>query len=120
MNTGILEPSAILKFQTAEFAEMRELMREESESLLERLGSLVLDRNVMLDLSGVEKIDAAGISALLALYNRAREAGNRFSLVNVPERVAEILGVVGLERLLVSHNPVQSSQYGSGLHRSAA
>ena len=120
MNTGIFESAAILKFQMAEPAEMHDLMREASACLLERLGPLVLERNVALDLTGVERMDAAGISTLLALYCRSREAGNRFSLVNVPARVVEILRVVGLDRLLLSHNPVQSSQYGSGLRRSAA
>lgn len=120
MNTGILEPAAMLKFQAAEPAEMRELMREESECLLKRLRPLVAERNVMLDLTGVERIDAGGISALLTLYRSARDAGNRFSLVNVPARLREILTVVGLERLLVSHNLVQNSQYGAELHRPAA
>jgi len=120
MNTGILEPAATLRFQTAQPGAMRQLTIENIEYLLEILGPLVLLRNLKLDLTGVERIDAAGISMLLTLYSRAREAGNQFSLVNVPTRVLEILSVVGLDRLLLSHNPVQSSQYGSGLHRSAA
>ena len=120
MSTGILETVAILKPQVVEPAEVTDLRRGESARLLERLGRLVVERNVTLDLSSVERIDAAGISALLALYCRARESGNRFSLVNVSARVAEILRVVGLDRLFLSHNPVQKSQYGKGLCRSAA
>jgi len=120
MSTGILEPAATLKFQTAEPGAMPELTRENIGYLLEILSPLVQLRNLKLDLTGVERIDAAGISMLLTLYSRAHEAGNQFSLVNVPARVVEILSVVGLDRLLLSHNPVQSSQYGSGFHRSAA
>lgn len=120
MNTGIFEPTATFKYQTPEPAEMTDLIRGTSAGLLERLMPLVLERNVTLDLTGVERMDAAGISALLTLYCRACEAGNRFSLINVPMRVSQILAVVGLDRLLLSHNPVQSSQYGAGLHRSAA
>lgn len=120
MSTGILEPAATLKFQTAEPGAMPELTRENIGYLLEILGPLVLLRNLKLDLTGVERIDAAGISMLLTLYSRAREAGNYFSLVNVPARIVEILSVVGLEPLLLSHNTVQNPQYEAALCRTAA
>lgn len=120
MNTGILEPVATRNYQTAEPAGMSEVVRGECVRLLERLGLLVAEQNVMLDMTGVVRIDAAGISTLLTLYCRAREAGNRFALVNVPARIVEILSVVGLEPLLLSHNPVQDSQYEPELCRTAA
>jgi anti-anti-sigma factor len=97
-----------------------ELVRGQDASLLERLAPLVLHRNVALDLSCVERIDAAGISALIALYSAARASGHCFSVTNVPARVAQILEVVGLDHLLISHNAVRDSQYDPCAQRSAA
>ena len=120
MSTAVFGPAATMNLQASEPAETTDLNRSASAPLLERLGPLVLEHDVTLDLTGVVRIDAAGISALLTLYCRAREGGNHFSLINVPARVVEILSVVGLDRLLVSHNVIQKSQYESGLSRSAA
>ena len=88
--------------------------------LLEHLGPLVRKCNVALDLSRVERIDAAGITALILLYRSACESGHRFSLTNVSARVAQILAVVGLDRILLSHNAVQNSHFGPRLRRPAA
>jgi anti-anti-sigma factor len=82
------------------------------DGLLERLGPLVREHSVALDLTSVERIDAAGITALVALYRGARESGHRFSLTNVSARVAQILAVGGLDRFLLSHNAVRNSQCG--------
>jgi anti-anti-sigma factor len=97
-----------------------QLVRGQDAVLLECLGPLVRKCNVALDLSNVERIDAAGITALLSLYQSARESGHRFSLTNVSARVAQILAVVGLDRHLVSHNAVQDLHRGSQSRRPAA
>jgi anti-anti-sigma factor len=97
-----------------------QLVKGEDARLLEQVGPLVRERNVTLDLAGVDRIDAAGISALVALYLIARESGHRFAVTNVSARVGQILAVVGLDRVLLSHNAVHSSQYGPRLHRAAA
>ena len=65
-----------------------------------------------LDMSSVERIDAAGIAALISLYAGARDAGHCFTVVNPSPRVAEILALVGLERILVSQNMVVRSHSG--------
>jgi len=125
MTTAMCDPRATLMFQAAEPAELSEpmggqLVRGQDARLVERLGPMVRERSVMLDLAGVDRIDAAGITALLALYRGARESGHRFSLTNVSARVAQILAVVGLDRLLLSHNAVRSSHCGPQMRRPAA
>ena len=50
-----------------------QLVRGQDAVLLEHLGPLVRKCNVALDLSRVERIDAAGITALILLYRSACE-----------------------------------------------
>jgi anti-anti-sigma factor len=97
-----------------------ELVRGQDAVLLEHLGPVVRKCNVALDLSSVQRIDAAGITALVSLYRGARESGHRFSLTNVPDHVAQILALVGLDRYLLSHNAVRSSHCGPSMQRPAA
>jgi anti-anti-sigma factor len=98
----------------------RELVRGHDGNLLARIEPLLHDRSVSLDLDGVERIDAAGITALVYLYQSAVQSGHSFSVTNVPARVERILQVVGLDHVLMSHNAVQASQYGHCTQRSAA
>jgi len=108
--------------EPAELAELAggQLVRGEDARLVERLQPLLLTHSVALDLTCVERIDGAGITALLALYQTARTAGHRFSVTNASVRVAEVLSAVGLDGFLISHNVVCNSQYGSRVSRSAA
>ena len=48
-----------------------QLLRGEDAGLVERIGPLVRQCSVTLDLTCVDRIDAAGISMLVALYSRA-------------------------------------------------
>ena len=130
MMTAMYEPMSTLVMTTIGAAELHEpelrqtaqgeLVRGQDATLLERLEPLVRHRSVTLDLSCVERIDAAGISVLITLYRTAQESGHCFTVTNVPARVAQILEVVGLDHLLMSHNAVQDSQYGPCSQRSAA
>jgi anti-anti-sigma factor len=97
-----------------------QLVRGQDECLVERVGPLVLEHDVTLDLGCVERIDGAGIAALVTLYTSACESGHHFSVANVSPRVVQILAVVGLDRILLSHNAVQSSRCGSRAQRPAA
>jgi anti-anti-sigma factor len=103
-----------------EQAGLTELVKGNEQELLARLSPLVRQQNVTLDLSRVERIDAAGISALLSLYATARTAGHLFTVTNLSPHVAEILALVGLRRVLLSRNAVIGSQYGSRLTRALA
>ncbi len=97
-----------------------ELVRGVEERLVERVTPLLRDRNVALDLRRIDRIDAAGISALISLYSGARMAGHEFTLCSVRPRIAEILSLVGLDALLLSHNAVHGSQCGPLYERPAA
>ena len=100
--------------------EMAELVKGHEAVLLAQVMPLVRERDVRLDMRLVERIDAAGIAALLALYAAACNAGHAFELVHVPERVDEVLAVVGLEAILVSHNAVRFSHNEESLRLTAA
>jgi anti-anti-sigma factor len=101
-------------------AELTELVRGRDEEFLERLGPMVRRYSVRLDLSGVRRIDAAGVAALLSLLANARAAGYRFTVANPRPRVAEVLRLVGLEQVLVSRIEVRKSYSDSCFERPAA
>jgi anti-anti-sigma factor len=54
-----------------------------------------LDRNIVLDLSKVEAIDAAGVGVLISL----QAAGVYLKLINPTRQVREVLRVTGLESI---------------------
>jgi anti-anti-sigma factor len=90
--------------------DLHELVRGQEQDIVTRLTPLVRRQSVILDLKHVERIDAAGIAALVSLYGCAHNAGNDFSVVNASTRVAEILALVGLDRILISHPEVPCPQ----------
>lgn len=97
-----------------------ELVRGTDERLIERLAPMVRQTNVVLDLADVERIDAAGISALIALYCEACKAGKRFSVFNAAPRVHQILGLVGLDHILLTESPDEEAVEQSALAQTAA
>lgn len=101
---------AIAPFESTGSIAMTELVRGNEQHLLELIRPLVRRQSVMLDLASIERIDAAGISALVSLYVIAREAGHSFTVCNASPRVAEILALVGLDRILLSAHAVQALQ----------
>jgi anti-anti-sigma factor len=100
--------------------ELSELVRGREQDLLERVTPLVRRHSVSLDLESVERIDAAGISALISLYSAARETGHRFTVSNASSRVEKILALVGLDHILLSQDAAQASHCGALLDRPAA
>ncbi|MDR3749847.1 MAG: STAS domain-containing protein [Terracidiphilus sp.] len=100
--------------------ELTELVRGQEQRLLEQMMPQVRRQSVTLDLRSVERIDAAGIAALISLYCGARETGHSFDLCNVSQRVAEILALVGVDRILLSHNAVQIPHSGPRCELTAA
>lgn len=83
---------------------LHELVRGEEQCLLKALEPVVREQSVTLDMRQIERIDAAGIAALISLYGCAHAAGNEFAIINASHRVAEILALVGLDRILISRN----------------
>ena len=90
--------------------ELHELVRGQERELVDRLTPVVSKRNATLDLIHVERIDAAGIAALISLYGAAHSAGNDFAVVNARTHVAEILRLVGLDRILSCRDAVPCPQ----------
>jgi len=81
---------------------MTELVRGQDRALVETMTPVVEHRSVALDLANVERIDAAGIAALISLYGAARDSGHGFAVANPTAHVKEILSLVGLDRILLS------------------
>ncbi len=106
MNSTLLNPMEML---TIESCDLHEIVRGEEHALIERLRPVVERQSTTLDLSRVERIDAAGIAALISLYGCAQQAGHRFNVANATHHVAEILAIVGLDRILLSRAEAPSS-----------
>ncbi len=83
----------------------RDLIKGQEQELLEELRPIIRRQSVRLDLSRTERIDAAGLAALVSLYRDARENGHEFAVVNPPRRVARVLAIVGLDRMIVPAAP---------------
>jgi len=97
-----------------------ELVRGNERRLLDELTPVVRREDVALDFGRVEKIDAAGIAALIALYRAALESGRSFQVTNAAPRVREMLAMVGLEGILLSQSKGLGSNPARGLTKSAA
>lgn len=96
------------------------LVRGDEDGLLQQLLPLVRRQPVRLDLGSVERIDAAGIAALITLYRAACDAGRCFAVTNPRPHVREILTVVGLDRFLLSEDGEADGCPEPELARSAA
>lgn len=90
--------------------DLHELVRGQEQEFVKRMSCIVRRESVTLDFAHVQRIDAAGIAALISLYASAMKAGNRFGVINATSHVEEILTVVGLDRILISRNVVQAAQ----------
>ena len=89
---------------------LHELVRGQEQRLLKALEPVVREHSITLDMRQIERIDAAGISSLISLYVAAHAAGHDFAIVNASPRVAEILQIVGLDRILLSQDGVPCPQ----------
>jgi anti-anti-sigma factor len=99
---------------------LTEIVRGSEGCLVDEMAPLVRRQDVSLDMSPVERVDAAGIAALISLYRLAQESGHRFSVLNVAPRVRELLALVGLEGILVSHNANCATDTGRRISQNAA
>lgn len=79
-----------------------ELTRGNEQFFLERLIPLVRENDLELAMDTVERIDAAGLSALIKLYCEATNSGHRFTISRARRHVREVLFLVGLDRLLLN------------------
>jgi anti-anti-sigma factor len=79
-----------------------ELVRGTESQVMDELMPRVQQESVTLNLAAVERIDAAGIAALITLYCTAVESGTDFSIVAPSAHVLELLRLVGLESILMA------------------
>jgi ABC-type transporter Mla MlaB component len=82
-----------------------DLVRGHDQRFIEMFEPLVFNGNISLDLSGVKRIDAAGVAALIHLYCVASNAGHEFKVLRAVRQVREVLGLVGWNRLVAKCNP---------------
>jgi anti-anti-sigma regulatory factor len=81
--------------------DLHELVRGQEQEFVERMTPIVRKQSVTLDFAQIERIDAAGIAALISLYGSAQTAGHHFNVVNACPHVVEILTLVSLDRILI-------------------
>jgi len=101
---------SVVEPQVAVPTNLHELVRGQEQRLLKELEPVVRQHSVTLDMRQIERIDAAGISSLISLYGIAHASGHEFAIVNASARVAEILEIVGLDRVLISHRAVAEGE----------
>src|SRR3954466_3047586 len=94
---------SVVEPQLAVPGNLHELVRGQEQRLLKELEPVVRQHSVTLDMRQIERIDAAGISFLIFLLGVAHAAGNGFAIVNASARVAGTVEIVGLDRILISH-----------------
>jgi len=97
-----------------------ELVRGQEQQFIEQLDPLVRHQSVTVDLEKVDRIDAAGLAALIRLYCDACKAGHSFRIANPSHHVAELLALVRLDRLLVVKPQEKQICPGLELQESAA
>jgi anti-anti-sigma regulatory factor len=99
---------------------MTELVRGSDLRLVGDVEPLLRDKDVVLNCEKIERIDAAGIAALISLYGSAQNAGHSFRVCNLKAHVEEILALVGLDRILVACDEAWNAIPCGRLQRTAA
>jgi len=75
----------------------RVVFGEESASLRDTVKNLIpANKNILLNLGGVNYIDSGGLGTLVALYTTANNAGGSIKLANLTQRVGDLLQVTKL------------------------
>ena len=101
-------------------SETTEIVRGQEDKFLGQLEPMVRNHSIELDMSPVERIDAAGIAALIRLYCDAVQAGRRFTVLNPKPHVRELLAIVGIDRVLMAENAEGARGKTLGMELSAA
>jgi anti-anti-sigma factor len=114
------ESMCCAEIQPLAAGEITELIRGNENALLERFMPIVRRQCVTLNLESITRIDAAGLAALITVYCTARESGHDFTILNPSSHVAEILAVVGLDKILVAQNAGVFSESGIPAQATAA
>jgi anti-sigma B factor antagonist len=88
----------------------------ETEALRERLKDLVESgqRRIVLDLSGVDYIDSAGLGALVAGAASVRRGGGELKLANLTERVRGLMQITRLSTLFEVYDNLEKARRSFG------
>lgn len=68
------------------------------------LGCVEREKDVVVDLSGVDYIDSSGIASLVEALQAANQKGTLFGLVAVPGQVARVLELARLDKVFAIHD----------------
>ena len=108
------------KMETVAIVSVRgQIVVGETDSLLTAVQSLDGVRAVILDLAGVNIVDASGLGVLLKLRERAQAKGIRFELMNVGKWVSNVLKVVCLDTVFNVTSAVESFPVAANHRRTA-
>ena len=69
----------------------------ETDALRDAIQTLPATSSVLVDLSGVTLVDAHGLGVMLQLREQAQARGMRFQLMNISQRVRELLRITRLD-----------------------
>jgi anti-anti-sigma factor len=101
-------------------SETTEIVRGQEDKFLGQFEPMVRTHSIELDMSPVERIDAAGIALLIRLYCDAVQAGRRFTILNPRPHVLEIMAIVGIDRVLMAASSEGARGTALGMELSAA
>jgi anti-anti-sigma factor len=71
-------------------------------------------RGVIIDMSQVSYVDSIGLGALVRAHVSMQTAGGRLALVGVPDRVKLLLGLLGLDPVLLVYETLTAAQEALG------
>ncbi len=66
-------------------------------------------QRVVLDMSGVNFLDSAGVGALVSLFVSRRNQGKEFGLAALPPQAVAVVTVAGLQNLLPIYKTVEEA-----------
>lgn len=90
-------------------------LAEQQEALSELLESGGYSQTVLLDMTGVELVDSAGMSWLVVQHKRFCDAGGKFAVHSVPFTIMETLRVMRLNQVLnIADNESEALQLVQG------
>jgi anti-sigma B factor antagonist len=83
---------------------------EESASLRDAVRSLLLmNKEIVLNLGGVNYIDSGGLGTLVALYTTAQNSGGAIRLASLTKRVGDLLQVTKLVTVFEVYETVEQA-----------
>jgi anti-sigma B factor antagonist len=66
-------------------------------------------QHLVIDMSGVNFLDSAGVGALVSLFVNRRNHGKTFALAKLPPQASAVVTVAGLQKLLPIHQNVEEA-----------